>query len=478
MIFSECQVVFLIRKYLLGACFLHLIITMAKEFKELQAPMDEILEKYGVKFRNNTHELIMDSCFSCGRSKKLYVSKDKGTFICFRCGVKGPPLELMKQYCNLDTKEALKALYGETKFKVGLSSLDDEDDEIEVKKEEKKPDNFKLDLTKLVKKNKTTGELPLPDPMDMASEFKILTSEFVEPYNYLLKRGYTPEIIESLKLLVLPYKDFKEAWADLEKKYGKDQKQKISEIARIQGRIVFPLYIDSLVMGFVARDYTGTKEPKVLNSTGNFRSFSVWNYDLARLSEDLVVCEGTTSAVKCGINRSIALLGKMASPGQIRLIRQMKAKKIFLCLDIGTEDEQSKIYKALAVYYPGRIFKIEVPPVIEVKNKVVDDVILEKVKTIFNVELFLDKDTNLLHFPYEGKGSIFSQARVNPKLPSDQKRTQLSAFLEDQGLKDLEETLFWLLFDSEYKDSGDYSIEEMEQFKQLARPFIGGPLID
>lgn len=442
---------------------------MAKDFKELKVDITETLEHYGVKFRTTTTgELILDSCWNCGRAKKFYVSAETGAFICFRCGVKGPPVVLLQKYASLEYKDAMKILYGKgEKQYAGIKSLEEDDEDLV-------PENFKLSLTGLVKKfKKTTGDIKLPDPIELSGDFKILTSEHKAAFDYLINRGYTPEIIEDLKLFVLPYSTFQEAWASLEKKYGKENKKEISDVAKIQGRIVFPLYIDSEIMGYVARDYTGTKTPKVLNSTGNFRSFSVWNYDLAKESPELVICEGTTSAVKCGHKRSIALLGKTATPGQIRLIRQMKAKKLYLCLDIGTEKEQSEMYKALSIYYPGQIFKLNLPPVIEIKGQKIEDEDVEGLKKLFGIELFVDREQSLVHFPYKGKKDILDLAGVSEKIPSDQKREQLSFFLEKQQSSHLEGLLFWLMFSGEYKDSGDYSFEEMNDFIQRATPFSG-----
>ena len=447
---------------------------MAKEFKELKADIATILEEHGVKFRlTTTGELIMDSCWNCGRAKKMYVSSETGAFICFRCGVKGPPVVILQKYAGMDYKDAMKALYGKgEKEYAGIKSIEEDDEELV-------PDNFKLSLTGLMKFKKTTGDISLPDPIELAPEFKILTKDSNPvAFQYLVKRGYTEEIIEDLKLYTLPYATFQEAWSKLEQKYGKENKKTISDIAKIQGRIVFPLYVDNQIMGYVARDYTGTKEPKVLNSVGNFRSFSIWNYDLSKESPELVVCEGTTSAVKCGHKRSIALLGKTATPGQIRLIRQTKAKKLYLCLDIGTEKEQAEIYKALAIYFPGKIFKLNLPPVIEIKSREIDDGEVQSLKDLFKVELFVDRDTKLVHFPYSGKGDIYRQSGVDPKLPSDQKREKLSFYLEKHGQSHLEGLLFWLMFEGEYKDSGDYSFEEMNEFIQLSTPFSGGPRAD
>jgi hypothetical protein len=441
------------------------------EDKKLIVDLAQLFEDNGVKFKeNSTGELIMDQCYNCGRSKKLYVSKELGLFTCFRCEEKGNAVKLVSKYLNISFKEAAKKLYGtEGKIYASPTKVQEEDDEPLV-----------LSLGGL-KSKKTASDLKLPEALKMPPELKILGPEHTEAYNYLTKRGYTPEDIENLNLLILNFPTFNDAWRAIDERLkkqglkGEDLKNEVKKIARYHERIIFPVYVDFQVFGFVARDYTGKKQPKVLNSEGNFRSFSVWNFDNAKESEELVICEGTTSAVKCGVNRSIALLGKVATPGQIKLIRKMKAKKIYICLDVGTDHEVDKIYKSLAVFYPGKIHQVVLPPVIDCKVNISHN-LCDLVNQHFKVTWSFKEETKLLTIPNGEKVAILSKLNISNKLPSDEKRDIFNKKIKD--FSDFSEELIaqlnWILFESEYKDSGDYSHAEMDEFIKNSILIRGG----
>lgn len=442
---------------------------MENKHKELKIDISKVFDEHGVKYRENTNQLIMDTCYNCGRSKKLYVNKETGVYLCFRCEEKGNPVKLFAKYLNISFKEAAILCYGKDSEKIYASP--------KALEEEENAEPFVLSLGGLQKLKKRTQDLEIP-PLDLPYGLKPLSPEMTEPWQYLKKRGYSDDDIFALKLLALPYKSFQEAWSELEKHFGKDKKDLIKKSAILQGRIVFPVYVEHQIVGYVARDYTGEKEPKVLNSTGNFRSFSVWNFDNAKDSEELIICEGTTSAVKCGIKRSIALLGKMASPGQIKLIRKMNAKKVYICLDIGTDNEQDKLYKSMAGFYPGKIFKIELPPIIDNKpNYDLTNIDINKINQELNISLYYLADTNQFRINYEDKENCQRLAGIESKRSSEEKKTLMHKFLNKTNKFSSEEIAFllWLIFKGEYKDSGDYSLEEMESFIKQAKVFSSGP---
>lgn len=436
----------------------------------------QVLEDKGVKFReNSSHELIMDTCYNCGRSKKLYVHKETGVFFCFRCDEKGNGVKLLAKYLDISFKEAAKILYGkDAKVNASLSAVKEEEEDL--------PLQFNLGgLTKMSNQN----DLGLPPPIDLGSELVKLTSESnKEAYDYLIKRGYTKEDIDDLNLKVLVYSDFSQAWKNVELRLkkeglkGDDLKQNVLKIVRCLNRIVFPVYVDHKIYGYVARDFTGKLQPKVLNSTGNFRSFSVWNFDNARASEDLIICEGTTSAVKCGIDRSIALLGKVATSGQIRLIKKTKAKKIYLCLDIGTDKEIQNIYSSLAVSYPGQIYKIELPPVVQLKISL-EQYHIDLYNSEFGIRMKF-YEGKLLYLDYSDKMKILRELKIDNKLTSDQKKNIFKTKMEEKKHFKEEDIskLSWIIFESEYKDSGDYSHEEMDRYIKEANPIRGGMSLD
>lgn len=442
------------------------------EQRELLVDLAVLFEDNGVKFReNSSSQLIMDQCYNCGRSKKLYVSKEKGLYTCFSCNETGNPVKLVAKYLDISFKEASKMLYGAgAKINASISKVSEEEDE----------EPLQFNLGGLTKKSSSTGDLQMPEPLKLPLELQLLGPEHPTPYKYLISRGYTPEDIEDLKLLVLPHASFNEAWNAVETRLkkeglsGEKLKAEVKLVVRYFERIVFPVYVDFSVMGFVARDYTGTKQPKVLNSAGNFRSYSVWNYDNAKNSEELIICEGTTSAVKSRVGRSIALLGKVATPGQVRLIKKMKAKKVYLCLDIGTDNEIEKLYKSLSMIYPGKVYNISLPPVIIPKVKITEELIT-KVNTTFGVNWVYELEGNKLTIEYPEKNAILGKLHISNKLPSDEKRDQFWKKIKQYNLgNEVEFQLAWVVFESEYKDSGDYTHEEMDYFISQAQVIRGG----
>lgn len=441
------------------------------EEQKLIVDLSKFFDDHGVKYRENSSgELIMDSCYNCGRAKKLYVSKEKGLFTCFRCGEVGNATKLVAKYLNISFKEANKLIYGAgAKIYASPAKVAEEEDD----------EPLQFNLGGLTKKG-STGDLQLPEALKLPPELQMLGPEHTAPYNYLINRGYTAEDIEDLKLLVLPFATFNEAWQAVEQRLkkqglsGEKLKAEVKLVVRYFERIIFPVYVDYNVLGFVARDYTGTKQPKVLNSAGNFRSFSVWNYDNAKNSEELVICEGTSSAVKCRISRSIALLGKVATPGQVRLMKKMKAKKVYICLDVGTDKEVENLYKSLSMAYPGKVYNINLPPVIVPKIKISEDFI-STINTTFTVNWTYDSAANKLSIEAPEKNAILGKLQISNKLPSDEKRDLFWKKIKAFNLsEEVEQQLAWVIFESEYLDSGDYTHEEMDYFISQAQIVRGG----
>ena len=240
----------------------------------------QFLEDLGVSFReNSTGQLILDECPFCQKSGKMYVDAQKGIYNCFAgsCGQRGGPANLVMQITGKNFPEVKEMLFGDGEISIG--------DILQGKGF----DNLDIAITgkRRQSQTQTTAESILL-PTELVSLDK---NEHKKAWDYLLGRGYTDEIIEKLNLLILPYKNFGQAWGEISKnRFPKsdprnltdEEKVVVKEVARLQGRIVFPVLVDEKIKGFVARDYEGGKAPKVLNSRGNFRSFSVWNYDNAK----------------------------------------------------------------------------------------------------------------------------------------------------------------------------------------------------
>lgn len=352
--------------------------------REPKVSIEDLLLENGVSFRENSSgELLLDKCYNCGRSNKLYVQKETGAFICFRCNEKGGPVKLIAKTLSISFKSAFSLLFGAAPPE---NITEDDVGDLTVM------------ISGIISKKKNV-KAEVPSPISWPSYMKPLSEKDKDPINYLLGRGLTVEVINKLKLR---HWDFCK-------------------------RVVFPVEVNGNLMGYLARDYTGKQTPKVLNSKGNFRSFSIWNHDNVKGSQDLVICEGAISAIKCGVDRSVALLGKVATDGQIDLIKKLNPKRIYICLDVGTDEEQYKIYQQLCLYFPQKIYKIEMPEVRIYKC----DACGSKVE-------ISKKDRSCLNC-----GVALDQKKIDS---------------------------------SEYKDAGDYTFEEMEKIIFSAKLFPSGPL--
>jgi hypothetical protein len=352
--------------------------------RELNVNIEDLFIEKGISYKENSSgELLLDRCYNCGRSNKLYVHKETGAFICFRCNEKGGPVKLIAKTLSISFKSAFSLLFGSAPPE---NITEDDIGDLAV-------------MISGIISRKSKVKSDKPSSIKWPDYIKPLREKDRDPMNYLLGRGLTPDIILKLKL---------RHW----------------EFCK---RVVFPVEINGELMGYLARDYTGKQSPKVLNSRGNFRSHSVWNYDNVKESPDLVICEGVVSAIKCGINRSIALLGKVATEGQIDLIKKLKPKRVYICLDVGTDEEQLKIYQQLCIYFPGKIYKVDMP----------------KIK-IYNCDSCKSKiEITDKSISCENCGAGLIESKVNS---------------------------------AEYKDAGDYSFDEIDRIIISSKRFPSGPL--
>lgn len=362
----------------------------------------------------------MDQCFNCGKSKKMYVDKSKGLYTCHSCGVKGNIISLVMNVGGLNFPKALELCYGLKKGPSDIKTIDNDDWEIDFSPFEKRI---------------SQEDDKASDPIDLPRYFEPLTKQHSKAWEYLRGRGLSDEVIGSLNLYF---------WPDA-------------------NRVVFTIETDGYVMGYMARDILGTQEPKTLNSKNrsgtNWRRSNFWNYDRIKNQETIVIAEGIFSAIKAGPNRSIALLGKTAGPGQVKLLRTTKAKKIVFCLDVGAEDDMIKLYETLSVYYPGKIFAIHFPPVINFK-KGVDQSVLDEVNSKLKASI-KKLDGSLITVPSKQKEELKKLIKAH------------NDGIDKLDLSDEAVEFLTVLRKADYKDAGDYSFEEMEEFVKNAKPFRG-----
>ena len=394
---------------------------------EIIIDIQDWLDDLGVHYKKSgTGELICDKCFNCGSKEKLYINSKTGRYNCFKCGPKDPTIgkgsliNLGMKMAKMSWDECLKTFYGITdkNEKATMSELMNDDGD-------------------LIKKKRVHEQI-IVEPIQLPYYFEPLNKQkHLEAWDYLLKRGLSESSIERLGAFYAIY-----GTDEFDEKTG-------SLVAKNKvPRIVNVVYLNGDPMGFVARDITGQSPKKVLNSTGKFRSMSIWNMDRARESKELIICEGIFSAVQCGINRSIALLGKTATEKQLDLIREAKAEKVYICLDLETEAEQETLFKSLMLYFPKKIYQIKMPEILALKKNKLSLELKQKIETVFKVKFdYLDNQENLLKMPIK--------VRQKLKLVYLTKRSQFS---EDEF-----RIVEFVCKKAEYKDAGDYSESEMNE---------------
>jgi len=124
---------------------------------------------------------------------------------------------------------------------------------------------------------------------------------------------------------------------------------------RYSRRIIVPvLGQEQELLSFVARDYTGKSDKKILAATAESGTHGVkdyvYNLHNAAKTEHLLIAEGVFSAMSLG-SRGVALFGKKASDQQIALIMLAKPKRITICLDPDAYDKSLALARQLANHF-------------------------------------------------------------------------------------------------------------------------------
>lgn len=408
---------------------------------KLAGKLDQWLDLEGIHYKtSSTGEIIIESCPMCGKSFKLYLSEETGVGQCkyaacdFNNGVN--PVKIIAALKDCSEREAFQLAFDEIvpKGPININS-DDEEDSL--------PEESYVRIKKTV-------EVPDAQLPEVCVDLDKTLHE--KAWNYLINRGYSDEIISKLNLKIVPYYDYKILWAELMKQgFSHD---KIKKHLRYMNRIIFPLYINGVIKGYIARSFIPIDESmKVMNSEGNFRAQFFWNYDNLKSAETVLICEGISDAVKCGIDRSLALLGTAAAEGQLELIRTLTPNKVILALDIGTEKNQLYIYERLASYFPGEMYSLELPPLLTQKEDLLNERIKEALEELCAHDINYFKP-NELHLPYYVYLDVKNKIKQNWfSSLKDEDQTRLQAFFK--GAK--------------YKDAGDYSFEEMDEFVKKAK---------
>lgn len=275
-----------------------------------------LIEGSGLSYAQNSVSWIF-TCPRCGKSKKLYISKKSGRFVCFRCketdNFQGHPEYALTELLGEPVQEIAKKLYGDVPLHAEMW--------IDVQLVDFFGDG---------------------DPLDeeLASEHEILTWPWdYHPINdehalrgrlYLASRGIPAKLAAEYDIRYCP---------QMRRVYFPVASHGV--LYGWQGRLVIP---------HVYEDQDGELQEmlKILSSRGMRRERLLMFADRIQGSDHAVVCEGPVDALKahyCGGN--VATMGKAVSRQQVELLRNSGVKRIYLALDPDAAEEMHRLVNEL-----------------------------------------------------------------------------------------------------------------------------------
>jgi hypothetical protein len=132
-----------------------------------------------------------------------------------------------------------------------------------------------------------------------------------------------------------------------------------------RNRIFIPAYMHGKLVGWQAR-YPGylnkhSTVQKYHCMKGMPKSLILYNYDLAKLEDCVVICEGPSDVWRVG-KAGVALMGKTASNQQLQLLASTwTGKPVVILLDSDAKPESAQLYQRLKGLFPGRLVRVDLP---------------------------------------------------------------------------------------------------------------------
>jgi len=246
----------------------------------------------------------------------LHVNYQKGTALCHQCGYKTRNLEYLVRDATGESLSQRAAFSGNFLDRVYDHLFD----------------------TGTVREKKTHGGVTLPDG------FRILVSKCRHRlgkvvWNYLVRereRSVPPEMIRALGT-----------------GYGTS--------GSMRGYAIFPVYVNGVLVTWTSRRVAGTGS-KVRHAPGSSASNGLFLYDMAKSVRPtrLWVVEGPFDAI--ALHRrfheresAVALFGTRLSDQQVRLIGDLGAEEIVVCLDPDAEEKAPVVAEALSRSLDSRV---------------------------------------------------------------------------------------------------------------------------
>ena len=263
--------------------------------------------------------------FHDDHNPSLSISPEKQIYTCFVCGAHGNVFNFLMNYENISFIEALKIVAN----KVGIH----------------------LDLPNAKIKKVSNRIEDMYSIYDITCKFyqnNLVTQEGKDALDYLIKRGFTDEIIKTFDVGLSTNKQITPL---LKKKYSNelliDSGIASSSNSRIHDifmdRIMFPLYdLDGKVVAFSGRIYKTNDSSKYVNSkeTEIFKKGKLlYNYhrakDECRKKKFVIVVEGFMDVIALymvGITNVVAAMGTAFTKEQAMLLKRLSSN-VILCFD-------------------------------------------------------------------------------------------------------------------------------------------------
>lgn len=334
------------------------------------------IDSHEIEFKgpNSRGFITLSECPFCGKKYKMYVSIEdgewsKGFFKCFSCENKSIyKVKNGSEYISINPisglisqLENISLLAANNKYFKRKSIGRDTYKRLELNTVNSVTFKQKA-LSSVIKDWK---QIPLPKTA------RLLEKKDKTHIDYLKSRGLSLEDSLKLNVHIIP---------SLTGKYYID---------RFYERVIFPLTIGNINYGFIARDITGRAEKKVLNSSGPLSTEYFWNFDNVKNQNEIVIVEGIFDATSCGIENTMASLGKVfnISQSRIRLLKAMNIKKITIYLDNGAWDSAQNLANILSsVLTDTDIYIANNRPVLDKTLNGSDHTFLDSLKTIYRIE--------------------------------------------------------------------------------------------
>jgi 5S rRNA maturation endonuclease (ribonuclease M5) len=116
-------------------------------------------------------------------------------------------------------------------------------------------------------------------------------------------------------------------------------------------RSIVPVVMDGTRWTWVGRDVTGTAEKKVLYPKGSKTGRLLFNFDVARKRDTIVLVEGVYDAIRVG-PCGVALLGTSLSPVQLSRLVEAQPKTVVVMLDPDAKAKALEMAMSLTDYFP------------------------------------------------------------------------------------------------------------------------------